>query len=468
MRVALIDHLKRYPGAIYPYYMTRSFLLGLRVMAVIGYHSLKRGEKPFDPNMIKDRERNLFKLWMEGRPPDYQAAIGQALSLTVDHYVDIFCRMAREPEKLIWHEDIIPPEIIQAMDLIPFMVEGIPGMAQMVAPAQAHHFIDVAENAGYPGDICSLPKTTLGMILEGVLPPPRAIVCSNSPCDGGMCSYLPIEQKVKVPVCRVEFPWNVNEPRAMEYGLKELGRMIRFLEEIAGHPLDMDRLRTVCEIRNRMQEATLEIWTLMKNRPSPMGGMLHPLSHTAYQVCPGTPMGLRIIEAVLEVARSNQREGRGHVPSEKHRAIMWGAFPTVCPDLYEWLEDHYGTVTVMEMLTYNHHPFVDTSSEASMMRDLVEVMAKAPMARHTRGPVENFLNDLFRLYEDFQADVVIMGAHQTCKNTRAVLRILRESCRREDIPLLVIDHDICDARVVSPEGIKSQVRDFMDTVMRDN
>ena len=35
-----------------------------------------------------------------------------------------------------------------------------------------------------------------------------------------------------------------------------------------------------------------------------------------------------------------------------------------------------------------------------------------------------------------------------------------------DVPtFLVIDHDVFDARVVSPEGIKSQVRDFMDTVM---
>jgi benzoyl-CoA reductase/2-hydroxyglutaryl-CoA dehydratase subunit BcrC/BadD/HgdB len=283
-----------------------------------------------------------------------------------------------------------------------------------------------------------------------------------------MSSYLPIEQKMKVPVCRVEFPWNVVEPRAMEYCLKEVGRMIRFLEEIAGHPLDMDRLRDICEMRNRMHEATLELWELMKNKPSPMGGMLLPLSHTAYQVCPGTPLGLRIIESVLEVAKANRRKGRGLVRDEKHRAILWGAFPTACPDLYEWLEDNYATVTVMEMLTYNRHPFIDTSSEASMMRALVEIMAKAPMARHTRGPVENFLGDLFRLYEDLQADMVIMGAHQTCKNTRAVLRILRESCRREDIPLLIIDHDICDARVVSPEGIKGQVRDFMDTVMRDD
>jgi benzoyl-CoA reductase/2-hydroxyglutaryl-CoA dehydratase subunit BcrC/BadD/HgdB len=466
--MALMDLVKRTPGAVYPYFLMRSALLGLRAMMRIGCASLKRGEKPFNPNIIKDRERNLFKLWMEGRPPDYQVAVGETLSLTVDHSVDVFSRMAREPEKLIWHEDIIPPEIIQAMDLIPFMVEGMAGTVPMVAPAQTHHLIDVAENAGYPGDICSLPKTTLGMIFEGLLPPPRAIVCSNSPCDGGMSSYLPIEQKVKVPVCRVEFPWNVYEPRAREYCLKEVRRMIRFLEEIAGHSLDMDRLRDICQTRNRMHEASLELWELIKHKPSPMGGILLPLSHMAYQVCPGTLLGLRIIEGVLKVARANYKEGRGLVEEEKHRAIMWGAYPAVCPDLYKWLEDNYGTVTVMEMLTYNHHPFIDTSSEASMMRDLVDIMGKAPMARHTRGPVENFLSDLFRVYEDFQADMVIMGAHQCCKNTRAVLRILRESCRRQDIPLLIIDHDICDARVVSPEGIKSQVSDFMDTVMRDD
>jgi hypothetical protein len=206
----------------------------------------------------------------------------------------------------------------------------------------------------------------------------------------------------------------------------------------------------------------------MKNKPCPMGGMLHPLSYTAYQVCPGTPMGVRIIEEVLKVARDNCRKGRGLVPDERHRAILWGAFPVTAPDLYEWLEDEYGMVTVMVMLSYDRHPVIDTSSEASMMRGLVEIMAKPPMARHTRGPVENFLGDLFRLYEDYQADLVIMGAHQSCKNMRAALRILRESCRQRNIPLMIIDHDVFDARVVSPEAIKSQVRDFMDTVMRED
>jgi hypothetical protein len=117
------------------------------------------------------------------------------------------------------------------------------------------------------------------------------------------------------------------------------------------------------------------------------------------------------------------------------------------------------------MLTYNRHPFIDTSSEESMIRDLVDIIAKAPMARHTRGPVENFLGDLFRVYKDFQADMIIMGAHQFCKNTRAVLGILRDYCRRNDIPLLIIDHDVCDARVLSPEDIKKQITVFMDTVM---
>lgn len=464
----LIDYLKKFPRVIYPYYMTRSVLQGVRAMAVLHYYALKRGEKPFDPDIIKPRERDLLKLWTEGRSPDYQVAIGEALALTVDYYVDVFCRMAREPEKLIWYEDVIPPEIIQAMDLIPLMVEGIPGMAPMVAPEVAHRFIDVAENAGYPADLCSMPKVTLGMVLEGLLPPPRAILCSNSPCDGGMSSYLPIEQALGVPVCRVDFPWNVYEPRAGEYCLKEVRGMIRFLEEIAGHPLDVDRLRDICEMRNRMQEATLELWELMKTRPCPMGGMLHPLSYTAYQVCPGTPMGVRIVESILQVARDNHRKGRGLVPNEKHRAIMWGAFPVTTPDLYEWLENEYGMVTVMVMLSYDHYPLIDTSSEASMMRDLVEIMAKPPMARHTRGPVENFLGDLFYLYEEYQADVVIMAAHQSCKNMRAALGILRDACRQRGIPLLIIDHDVFDARVVSPEGIKSQVRDFMDTVMGED
>ncbi len=102
------------------------------------------------------------------------------------------------------------------------------------------------------------------------------------------------------------------------------------------------------------------------------------------------------------------------------------------------------------------------------MKDLTEIMSKGPMGQHTRGPSEYFFDDLFWLYDKYSADMIIMAAHLNCKNTRAILSMLRDFCRKDGRPLLIIDYDLSDARVVSIEGIKKQVENFMDTVMANN
>jgi hypothetical protein len=121
---------------------------------------------------------------------------------------------------------------------------------------------------------------------------------------------------------------------------------------------------------------------------------------------------------------------------------------------------------VMDMLSFNRHPLIDTSSQESMLRDLARIYMQGPMSRHTLGPVEYFFEDLFFAYEQFSADCTWMAAHALCKNTQALLGMMRERCREKGMPLLVLESDLLDDRVVSPDRIKEQVVRFMETVMQ--
>jgi len=456
---------RRMPWAVYPWYAARMARRVTSTAFKIGLESIQKRQILFQAPMITWLERNILKEGMIGRPPEHNVALGETLGYHADYIADAMVRAARDPDKFVWHEDLVAPEIIEAMGLTPFMVELQAILSPIVSPGDTHRYIDAMENAGFPGDICTLPKTTLGMILEDVFPPPRAILTSTSPCDGGMTYYLPIEQKTGAPVFRLDLPYNVHEDRALAYCRGEVERMIGFLEEVAGHRLDMDRLREVCEVRNRTLELTIELWDMMREKPAPLGGDVLFLSHAGYYTGPGTPLFHRAIERVVEAARALREQGRGPLPCEERRAILWNPPLAMYPGFYQWMEQKYNTAIVMDMLTYKRQSFIDTSSNDSMMRDITEIIAKGPMGRHTRGPAEYFFHDLFRIYEDYQADLIIMAAHLNCKNTRAVLGMFREQCRKMGIPLLIIDYDLSDDRVVSIEEIERQVDDFMDTVM---
>ena len=242
--------------------------------------------------------------------------------------------------------------------------------------------------------------------------------------------------------------------------------MIAWLEEHTPGRMDWDRLRRVCEERNRFVEVELELWDMLRHRPSPMAGEPVYLSHMMYGIArPGLAQSTRAMSRVLEAARRIRASGRGALEQERYRVALWNPPTLVFPGLFAWAEQRWGAALIMDMLSYNRHPFIDTASAGTMLRDLARIIMQGPMARHTRGPAENFFSDLFDLYERFSLDMIWMAAHVGCKNTRALLGMFRKKCRERKIPLLVIDYDLSDTRVVSADGIREQVDGFMETVM---
>lgn len=411
------------------------------------------------------RVNGLMQRLMGGRTGAYRRATGYALHRFTKVFCNVVRDIARRPDRMIWHEDLVSPEIFYAMDLAPFMVEMLGIVLPLVDTALGEKYIDEAEGAGIPPDACTLPRIGMGMALEEQFPPPLAIVASNAPCDAGMTSYALYERLAGVPAFRLDLPYRFRDERAVDYYVGELERMIAFLEEHTPGRMDWDRLREVCRERNRATEVLIELFDLLRARPAPLGADVIFLGNLVFSaLVPGTRTATRSWEGILRWARRSMREG-GALADEKVRVLLWNPATLVFPELFSWAEQAFGAVMVMDMLTFRRHGLIDTSSPGSMLRGLARDMMQGPMARHTLGPVEYFFEDMFFIQEHFSIDAIWMAAHVGCKNTQALLGMMREKCRARRIPLLAIDYDLGDSRVVSPAGIREQVSRFMECVM---
>jgi len=408
----------------------------------------------------------LHDTMTEGRHGRYKEAVAFVISSVVSSITEYLSNFINQADRTVLHEDLVPPEILYGMGLNPWMVELLGIVVPMVDRTAMETYIDVAENTGIPPDICSLPKSTIGLTLKGHLPPGAALVTSNMPCDGGMSQYTLIQRALGVPTYRLDIPYQFYSERAVDYFVGELTNLIAWLEEHTPGRMDWDRMREVCEERNRAMEAELELWDLLRARPAPMAAEPVYLSHLMYVIAqPGTPRATQVFRRVRDLARENLVSQRGALSDERHRVALWNPPTLIAVDLFAWAEQKYGAALIMDMLTYHRHPFIDTTSPATMLRDLARVIMQGPMARHTRGPAENFFGDLFTFYRRFDLDMIWMAAHIGCKNTQALLGMFRERCRARKIPLLIIDYDLSDTRICSPEGVRAQVEQFMETVM---
>jgi hypothetical protein len=412
------------------------------------------------------RANDLHDRMTRGRTGLYREANAFVITQVISSITGMVQGFFDHPENTVIHEDLVPPEILLGMGLNPWMAEFLGITLPMIDSATIEHYIDVAENYGIPADVCSLPKSTIGLFLENHLPRPAAVVASNMPCDGGMSQYTVIEQQTGAPVFRLDTPHQFHSERAVDYFAGELKRLIAWLEAQTPGRMDWDRMRAVCEQRNRATELEFELWDLLQDKPAPLAAETVYLPHLMYMIAqPGTEQGTRVFRRMVDLARKNRERHTGALPDERYRVALWNPPTMIFLDLFAWAEQAYGVSLIMDMLTYHRHPFIDTHTPETMLRDLAKVIMQGPMARHTRGPAENFFGDLFHFYERFDLQMIWMAGHIGCKNTQALNGMFREKCRKRGIPLLVIDYDLSDTRVVPPAEIRRQVEHFMETVM---
>ena len=370
-------------------------------------------------------------------------------------------------ELTIISEDMVPPEIANAMGLKSWAAELMGMLVPILETHSGEKYIDIAENNGVPPDACSLPKVTIGMTLKDEMPEAKLIVSSNLPCDSGLSSYKILEKHLNLPTYRVNIPYEFHTERAEKYFVDELKGLISWLEEKTGRKMDWDKLKQICDERNKMARLEQEIWEMLRTRPAPLAAESVYLSHLwHFSINPGWEVATKTYEKLLSLAKKNYNKKIGAVKNEKYRVILWNPPFLHFLDIFNWVERVYGVSLVIDSMTYNSKSIINTESNDSMLKDLGSIIMQGPMARHTRGPAANYLDDIFHLYKHFDIDMVWVASHIGCKNTNALNGMLRELCREKKIPLLIIEYDLTDPRIVPREGIMKQVEEFMDTIMK--
>ena len=337
---------------------------------------------------------------------NYRESMGAVIHLLLKYVSSVLHAHSKNPGNLVWYEELLTPEIPNAMGFTTFMPESLGLVLPLIESEAAIACVDRTENAGYPADMCSFIKTSLGQILADQLPKPRLILATNSPCDSAMAGYVPIEQRLGVPVYRMDQPYETNE-RSLDYYTNGLWKMIAFLEEETGRKMDFDRLKEICEERNKATEYVLEFRELMRNRPAPLGGLLLTMSMFGSLLLPGTEATTKCSKALRDEAKRRVESNIGALDNEKIRMVLWNPPFLIDGGLFQWMEETYGAVVVMDMLAYRSYGMIDTSSPESMILGLADDMMRGPMARHTRGPAKNYYEDLIRLYSEARKSVLM-------------------------------------------------------------
>lgn len=410
----------------------------------------------------------MIKKFTEGRNGTALKMTWMAWNLYVQNVVRMIQDVLIDPDNTIMAQIMIPTEIYQAMGLKWYTVELPANCMAMVDQHSLYKYLDLVQNNGLPDDTCSYTSQVPGVVFAGHSP--RANTCligSNLPCESGASNYGIVQEVLGLPTYRLDVPYNFHEEAAIKTYVEDMKGLISFLEEHTGHKMDWDRLKTACERQNQLYEIELERWEMNRSPVPPVHGDVMWLSHLQWLSNEaGSDYGLDLFQKFQKMGRKAYYFKEPAVNNMRYRVVMWSP-PTFCyAHFWNWLERCWGICVVNDMETFSTGRFIDTTSPDTMLEGLALQWCNAAMARHSRGPAENWLNDLNRTNEMYQPDFILNFNHIGCRSTMGLTGIFKEWSREKNQPVCFVDYNMYDTRVVSRQEQRDQVNNFMLNVMK--
>jgi len=358
-----------------------------------------------------------------------------------------------EGQPLVAHTIFVPTELLFAMDIVPFYLEG---MCEITARVNGMEDVfSAAKSAGFATEICSAHRLVDGTVLKGWMPRPDAFVWSNLVCDLTLKTGDYLVKQYDRPGFYLDRPYRYDED-AVQYYVKELEALVSFLEEFTGRRLDWDRLKEVMEYSRQATELFREICELRKAVPSPMRNQHMIEMCLAQLLISGAPELVEFYRGIRDEVKVAVEGGVGLVPEEKYRLLTFFFYPAHIWKLLDAMQNEYGAVIVTEPhLT----PWAD--GEIDPGRPL-ESLARKAFALVDTGPLQPFLDKVLREAEEYKAEGALYWAHIGCRQTCATTRIIKDALLERGIPTLVIDCDLADPTYVSGEQTKAKLEEFFE------
>ena len=102
-----------------------------------------------------------------------------------------------------------------------------------------------------------------------------------------------------------------------------------------------------------------------------------------------------------------------------------------------------------------------------MLLGVANMIQTATMRAHTKGGYEVMLDDLWRRYEEYNCDLIIMFDQISCKGVGAISGLFEEGAKARGIRMCQVRQDLMEPTSISRRDMRIDVNTFMQTVMNE-
>ena len=361
-----------------------------------------------------------------------------------------------------------PQELFKAMGIAPYSPEFDALLTIMMNPEEGMRFIDRGETTGITKEVCSAHRMGLGLMAADLIPQPAVVVSSAAPCDVTNFTYEIYSKHYHCPAFLIDTPYGYGDHQ-MEYHKRDIQSLVGFLEDNTGKRLDHRRLQELIELSSLSYQYWDKINALRKNIPNPIKSKETTRDFAVTILGAGTPEALKFFEARYRELQEMVAQKKGVVPEEKYRITWLYVLPYFDLSIADWMEEKYGAVIVVDLFSYASQE-VDMSDTCDPIAFLARKAYKGGLVKSAYGPYHDpsAKEDFMKMCTDYHSDAVIMLAHWGCKQYCGLAKLLWDDIKEEvGLPMLILDADILDPRIVSSPRVKAKLDEFLTTIRQN-
>jgi len=404
--------------------------------------------------MIQSFEERITKARENPRIPKSKEIFYEIMK---EYFENVY--YARERGKpLAWIGLLFPPEILLAMDVVPFVVEQY--IIQLLASGRGYEYFDFGEGYGFDKEACSPHLATIGAAQLGLVGKPDFIICAGpQPCDSQSAMFDVLADMFEVPIFYCNFPYRFDE-EALEHFKRELQDMVRFLEEHTGRKMDLDKLRELIKNSQECQEYFMKLMALRDCIPSPLGARDAFSFFGPRMASEGKPKTTLFMKTLYEETKAKAERGEGVVEVERHRVVTNGAYPFWYMKLFDWMEQEFGAVVTVDLANcYPLEPVVD--SEDPFYTLAHKTFCSNLAVKTAIMPYHWVAEQIGKKAKESHCDACIYFAHFGCKHGCGRNRVVLEQIKKHaGIPSLILDIDAGNPMVVTASQMKRKIEEY--------
>ena len=343
-------------------------------------------------------------------------------------------------------------------------------------------YLSAAEDDGYSPDVCGYVKADYALQRRGGehpmgrIPPPSVAIMTNA-CSTYIKWGEIWERMYDAPVFALDVPGSRgpaggsgplgrDRRRDLDYVTGQIGELIELLEKVSGKAFDVDRLREVLAVTNRLSRGWRRVLELGRSSPAPFDAMQEGTVYLGVaNALRGTPEAARYFEDLAEEMELRVARGTGPVGrTDEHRLIFVGVpcYP-IFRRFYE-LFNGWGGVFVSSTYMWFASGGLGDDFEYDLARPL-ESLAEGLLLGVQRATDAMLFHDRFLLQaiDDYRADGVVYHPVKSCRTVSTGLADSRRMVlEQRDVQCLYIESDMMDERVVSEAQMRNRIDAFFE------